>query len=679
VLLAGSSLSTIFTLSAFDWTDDPEDLPLSYAFFQTQGPISEETLSPSLAAYLPVGDAARSNAVNLSLSVRDIYGSTTVVTQCNGQALACAVRVDPPPASDASTVVQLVETAATAALLPLVAARNIGASANVMGMLLSVLNQPALSATMRRGREFETMSAWPAAEPGHRGRDHEHIMGASSVSLKAIQPVQARLEELRTLMVSSLSALVSQASLTEDQAVLLSSIILGTVQEYDQITVSSQGALLSLCKNLTSALSENSRATGVTQLLLSLSYLHKAGQSTYARRVASAQACADLHAELLAATTALARKAIASSQPGQPGFNVTTPSFELLAIVLPAASAPGDLLSIGPPLFAPLEYHFAGARVRLEKLTVPASLVAAPPATTSPAGTTSSTQPSVDALVYVWPPAAQRFFDEGDANTQIAAATVQVSLYSHGHVGEVNVSALPEPLSLFDFELARQVPPRLNTTTGIYRRPTCVYLTSPDRANSSVWSNSGLSEATVSVSLGTRNRSNVSNAVWVTCMTKHLSTFSVQDAPVGCDNVTYSNKRLDQCRVCAGSNACLDCAGTPFGDKKVDPCGVCGGSNTVADCTGCDGKIYLPPSVAPVRDACGVCGGNGNDKGCDGKCFSGRGLDQCNVCGGDGSACEFLAPKFSGAVCRCGVSVWPMAAALCVWVIASFKYLYHDV
>lgn len=141
--------------------------------------------------------------------------------------------------------------------------------------------------------------------------------------------------------------------------------------------------------------------------------------------------------------------------------------------------------------------------------------------------------------------------------------------------------------------------------------------------------------------------------VRITCACKAAGIVAVQDLPGGCDNVPYSTRLYDACRVCGGDNStCRGCDGIVASGKKLDGCLVCGGDNS--SCAGCDGI----PGSGRVFDWCGVCGGdNSTCTGCDGQTVHSAvtartGLvpkqrDVCKsasnplgVCGGCGASCK---------------------------------------
>lgn len=115
IRITGTSLMTIFFLSALDWTDSPEDLPLTYTFSHPNGFVLEPSFSPSQSGYLPIGDPSRSNAVNLSLAVKDQYGAIAFASTC-GSSSQCAVIVSPPDSSGSAALLAQVQSLTSGAL-----------------------------------------------------------------------------------------------------------------------------------------------------------------------------------------------------------------------------------------------------------------------------------------------------------------------------------------------------------------------------------------------------------------------------------------------------------------------------------------------------------------------------------------------------------------------------------
>jgi hypothetical protein len=83
---SGSALSTLFTITALDWSDDPEDLPLTYSFrYQisaSRGALTLQgrSLSNKVASNLPAGSAINSDIVTISCSAFDASLAEAVST-----------------------------------------------------------------------------------------------------------------------------------------------------------------------------------------------------------------------------------------------------------------------------------------------------------------------------------------------------------------------------------------------------------------------------------------------------------------------------------------------------------------------------------------------------------------------------------------------------------------------
>ena len=54
-----------------------------------------------------------------------------------------------------------------------------------------------------------------------------------------------------------------------------------------------------------------------------------------------------------------------------------------------------------------------------------------------------------------------------------------------------------------------------------------------------------------------------------------------------------STRRLDQCGICNGNNACFDCFGLPYGSAQYDVCNICGGNNNPIEAIDPSGWYYL--------------------------------------------------------------------------------------
>ena len=88
------------------------------------------------------------------------------------------------------------------------------------------------------------------------------------------------------------------------------------------------------------------------------------------------------------------------------------------------------------------------------------------------------------------------------------------------------------------------------------------------------------------------------------------------------------NYTVDRCKVCNGTNACLDCAGVPNGKNRVDKCSVCD-TNTTNDCKA-DCKAVWGGSA--IKDKCSVCAGKNTCLDCAGVANGKNRVDKCGTC-----------------------------------------------
>jgi len=432
--------------------------------------------------------------------------------------------------------------------------------------------------------------------------------------------------------VGYLSALTTVATPTGDQAVTFASVAQGISTAYDELSSSSQTSLLTISQTLTSSLSDTAPAGSIDDLSNTLSSLHRANIASNAR-TPSAAGSATRSETLRSRIVSLALKSVAGHVDGQDGVLFNTASFTGAIANTNIGTASAGRYKVTSTA------NFSGATVSIPGFSIPSSSIPSPPATQLASGGTYQAPASSDVMFIFWPYDAQyRFFDSSNDTANIISSSVQIQMFAHSYSSPITVDGQSSTEPIFSVNLSRAVDPKVNATSGQFRKATCVYMTSAQSATVATYSIDGL---TTSVDASTG---------YIQCASTHLTTFSVQDSPAACDGTPYGSAVNDRCGVCQGSNACLDCLGIPFGNATIDACGICGGNNTGGNstgCLGCDGRLYGLGETAPAVDECGVCGGNSNDKGCDGECFSGLALDVCNACGGDGTACANEVPLFS--------------------------------
>ena len=610
----GEALTSNFTLTALGWSDDAEDMPLTYSFAATAGNASASNASSTATAVisgsllpqhlvrLPVG-LAPLYGLDLELQVEDALGAVATQRACwlefsesSSDPMAPCRVAAAPPAATRNGVLAILEGFGPM-LQRAAGSQQVDLVMGLVGAMLSLLNSEGGSAGARR--------------------------------LVQVSASFAQAREIRDTLVDSVAALVQpepRASLLgvlqlETLAGLLKSLVFVPAE----ISPSSLGKMAAAATSVLRGLSAGVASAAPGDIAVTVSSLR---QSLVYSRVGAQEVSGDAALQLQDAleecASLLMRTALAAHVAGQapevlPSRATAQSEFEVYGRVVPVQHG-GSVATLKTNLLVHLGGQTgwgaeAAVTVSMPDVALAEAAVRAPLAL----GNAPPAAAAVDVVVAVWRHNATFVRDvmgSGGAASDgaLLGRYVSVALYWHGVAeseGKIKVDSLATPLRL---GMSAVVPnTTLDATTGCTSNvAVCAFLEDSGRS----WGVRGMSFAlnSSSVSPYSARSSTVAagRSALVVCEAWHLTSFSVRAETTGCDDVPRSPLVLDRCRVCGGNNSCVDCADAPFGGKVLDPCGICGGSNALSSCLGCDGVIY-PPGAARVFDDCQVRARTGGD------------------------------------------------------------------
>lgn len=571
----GTALETTFAMSASLWSDDVEDLPISYTFRAMNGfgdhvAVKQASALAEVSSVLQSGQPDLNYSLQLSLVVADALDSQRVVTVCNSFVTApCAVVSKPRQyASEGAKLDGLQGMLSGGAMDELTASGDTHGAMQLVGAMLSVLFAPVA------GSRRILLSSHSA----QRQTLVETLFNVTSNSFAVTVPTTRSIVSATAQTLSSLfSDPYSLSAHTQAAGV---SLLLRLTADCSLLDGSSSASARAAVGRASSQLYNATGlslagAQAVASVLSTLNMVTRGLGFCEAHGLAVGQQKADL--DCSAMTVSSVRVAVAQQQVN--GSTLST---------LGAVSS-----------------AYASANVSIPSMTLNTSVPSF--SYTSVGGSPVTEAPSADIVISYYKNLFNPYAVSGSANT--IAPSMAVNVRSHGTSGsDLPVTGLSVPIRA-DFKLVSGHQPSPRDTLGRRAVPACVWWNSTD------WDTSGCVRSHY-------YPTSVSQTTWrVACDCSHATLFSVIVAPAGCDDVPYSNSVHDSCNVCNGGNlSCTGCDGLvypPGGGmplpKVVDGCGACGGDNS--SCAGCD----MIPFSGKVFDDCGVCGGdNSSCTGCDG-------------------------------------------------------------
>ena len=628
----GTSLDTVFRLSAVSWQADPETLPLTYAFEYFQRGtrkfriIQGASEVSEVSANLPPGDASDMHVLALQLRVGNTVGSEALATTCNLVASDCLVTVQ--PKVFASTDEMLTDLSSrTSQVEDLINAGDANAAINYAGLLLSTINSAAGATRRRTLLQAVNNSALAQFKCGTVAPLLFQALPSNGLKGHPSAQSIARSSASQTLSLFSVPAQVNDACLVQMDQIY--KVVLEHVSRGSSVTWAADPDLV-LLQDLADTISMAVKAVQEQYTNAAVSH------ATTAARIAT---LITQHENITAARsygaiTGEAAKNLDSSMTRSKSWRVSTPTASAVARSTHRGPAPsGD--STGDSRLVSHAHHahadradraqravYAGGR-RLLTTTYPGTTRL--PALSGSFSQTSFAMPenvlpfainkvgcstgsngaqvcevaSVSAVASQYSDLFNPHFYSPDAQFVIAPV-MSIQLQAFGLQEVIPVADLANDIT-FDSVLTR-VPDSTRDAAGRHHVAACVWW------NGTRWDTSGCRLSRIASAEGG------GNDMRAICLCNHTSAHTVLDAASGCDGVPYSTVVYDGCGVCDGDGStCLGCDGKVASGKVLDGCGKCGGDNS--SCSGCDGVPYS----GKVIDACNVCGGDDSScKGCDG-------------------------------------------------------------
>ena len=663
---SGTSLDTVFKLSAANWQVDADAMPIKYAFdYLKEGSTSVRILqSPSesgaIEKLLPPGPDATSNVWALQARISNMLGSETLVTSCNlAMTATCLVKVVPKTYASTDAMLADVE-GRTAEVTNLINSGDANTAVNYINILAQTLNggggggrrrllSDADIANTKCGTLapllFSTLPSagligYPTADSQARN------VVATLLSLLAIaaqvnDQCLAEMKKIYDVVIEYAAKATPTIWSSEPDLVLLQDMVDVVSLAMAAVDHLKQGGVLSSNVTATRISTLISQHTAVAAVR---SYGSVSGES--AKALDSSKMRSKIY-RLQAPTSAPAagrwhrdgsQALRADALPEEPSTGL--PQEEVLD------DRPGRRLtasSAGTTQLSAWQGSFTQSVFSLPASTLPFAIARVPDVVASN-GATLSQDASVSATATHYLNYYNPHFYSSDA-FKVIAPVLSLQLQAFGVYEEVvPLTNLASPITL-DFMLAR-VPDATQDNEGRHQVASCAYW------DGEKWETTGCSLD--------RLAPDGSGGWKAICMCNTVGMHTVLDLPAGCDGVPYSTVLFDVCRVCGGDgSSCKGCDGVPNSGAVYDGCiskenprGVCGGDNST--CAGCDGV----PNSGTLLDECSVCGGdNSTCMGCDGVSVHPRvtartGLrpkayDQCKsaqnplgVCGGCDASCK---------------------------------------
>jgi hypothetical protein len=691
----GKSLETIFKFSAVNWQVQEENLPISYTFEYIKqdaeaARLVTGTSEKSVAsAMLPPGTWA------LRLFIGNIVGSETVESTCNMIKGICLVTVDPKQYASTDAMISDL-TVRKNAIENLIKAGDPDGAIRYVNLLITTINSGGGSArrrslvadnvTLVQLQQFKCSTAAPLV---YSSLPAGGLVGYPSA------------EVLARSTAATVLSLFSVAAEVNDECLLQMAKIYEVVLEYagkgsgmawntepDRILLQDLWLSISLAaKAVKSQYSDRaviSRETAADRIAILITQQCKVTAICTYGSLADAQAPQGLDSTRGAVmsamssrlstptTSASVRNSRESDFAGDDTFQILEPSpaqvhegHENDQVDL--SSRPSRrMLTIPNPGSTRLPAWEFTLTVSLS-FSMPANVlpfvINKVPCSTGPNGAQICEMATVSATATHYVDFFNPHFYSDDAQ-YVIAPVLSLQLQAFGMQEIIPVAGLQDDL-VFILPITR-VPDSTEDHRGRHRVAACVWW------NGTKWDTGGcrLSKLVQATNGGDEMRA--------ICFCNRMSSYTIIDAPAGCDATPYSSVLYDGCLVCGGDNStcigcdgkvasnkvidacgkcggdtssCIGCDGIPNSGALIDECNVCGGDNET--CKGCDGisiHPYVTARFSEVKpkswDTCitpgfpkGVCGGNdGSCKGCDGKVNSGKVYDKCGKCGEYASA-----------------------------------------
>lgn len=623
----GTSLDTMFKLSAVNWQADPETLPLSYSFEYLRRDSSQSRFVQGSSqvsvvnAMLPPGDATNANTWALQLRISNIIGSETVATTCNLHVSDCLVTVM--PMAFASTEAMLEDLSGrSSAVEDLINAGDGNAAINYISILLQNLNSGNVAVGRRNllavnDTALAAYKCGTAAPLLYQALPSGGLLGHPSAGSLARNCIAS------TLLLFSVAAQVNDQCLVEMKKIF--DVVLEHTSKGSSWADPPDLVLLQdLSNTISSAIAAVELQHTGKSIARETTALRMATLITQHQNITAVVAYGSLPGE--------AAKNLDSTLTRSKSWRISTPTASVSARGwhrTPGHATDDAFLTASP--HGP--YSQDAADVPPQERPVYAGgrwlLATTYPGTTRlPALSGSFTQSAFSIPENVLPFAINKvqcstgakgaqlceeasvsavathyvnffnphFYSENSVN--VIAPIITLQLQAFGTQEVVSVENLKNVVT-FDLVLTR-VPDSTQDVPGRHRVAACVWW------NGTKWDTSGCMLDKVVQSAG--------NDMRAICHCNHTSVHTVLDAPAGCDAIPYSTKLFDGCRLCGGdSSTCIGCDGKVASGKVIDGCGKCGGDNST--CAGCDGI----PNSGLIIDECNVCAGdNSTCRGCDG-------------------------------------------------------------